>query len=175
MTFDVDAIRRQFPILSRQIDGQALVYLDNAATTQKPQCVIDAIVDYYQQCNSNVHRGAHTLADESTRRFEDARDTVANFINASAREEVIWTAGTTESLNIVAAGAAQQLSASDHVMTTAIEHHANLVPWQQACKSSGATLHIAPINDKGELDLAAFKHLAETLASDLKFVTFNHI
>jgi cysteine desulfurase/selenocysteine lyase len=175
MTFDVDAIRRQFPILSRQIDGQALVYLDNAATTQKPQCVIDAIVDYYQQCNSNVHRGAHTLADESTRRFEDARDTVANFINANAREEVIWTAGTTESLNIVAAGAAQQLSASDHVMTTAIEHHANLVPWQQACKSSGATLHIAPINDKGELDLAVFKHLAETLASDLKFVTFTHI
>ena len=175
MTFDVHAVRSQFPILSREIDGQPLVYLDNAATTQKPQCVIDAIVDYYQQCNSNVHRGAHSLADEATRRFEAARDTVAQFIHASAREEVIWTTGTTESINVVAIGAAKQLNAGDHVITTALEHHANLVPWQQACLSSGATLHIAPINDAGELELDAFAQLVNELANNLKFVSFTHV
>lgn len=175
MTFDVQAVRSQFPILSRSIDGNPLVYLDNAATTQKPQCVIDAIVDYYQQCNSNVHRGAHSLADESTRRFEAARDTVANFIHANAREEVIWTTGTTESINIIAIGAGKQLSPSEHVITTALEHHANLVPWQEACKASGATLHIAPINDKGELDLAAFTQIVKNTGEQLKFVSFAHV
>ena len=173
--FDVNAVRRQFPILSREIDGNPLVYLDNAATTQKPQCVIDAIVDYYQQCNSNVHRGAHSLADEATRRFEAARDTVAAFIHAKTREEVIWTTGTTESINIVAIGAGKQLSAGDHVITTALEHHANLVPWQQACEVSGASLHIAPINDKGELDIEAFNALVEELNEHLKFVSFAHV
>lgn len=149
--FDISGIRAQFPILSRQVDGKPLVYLDNAATTQKPQCVIDAIVDYYSTCNSNVHRGAHQLADEATRRYEDARDTVAEFINANAREEVIWTSGTTESINIVANGLATLLSVGDEVLVTEMEHHANLVTWQQACKRSGATLKIVPIDDSGDV------------------------
>lgn len=159
MTFDVEAIRQQFPILSRKIDGAPLVYLDNAATTQKPQCVIDALVDYYTTCNSNVHRGAHRLADEATTRFEGARDTVATFLNAATRNEVIWTSGTTEAINIVANGIAQRLQAGDEVLVTEMEHHANLVTWQQACKRSGATLKVAPISDDGELLIAAFNDL----------------
>lgn len=159
MTFDVEAIRQQFPILSRKIDGAPLVYLDNAATTQKPQCVIDALVDYYTTCNSNVHRGAHRLADEATTRFEGARDTVATFLNAATRNEVIWTSGTTEAINIVANGITQRLQAGDEVLVTEMEHHANLVTWQQACKRSGATLKVAPISDDGELLVAAFNDL----------------
>ena len=159
MTFDVEMIRQQFPILSRKFDGAALVYLDNAATTQKPQCVIDAVVDYYSQCNSNVHRGAHRLADEATTKFENARDIVAGFLNAESRNEVIWTSGTTEGINVVANGIAQRLQAGDEVLVTEMEHHANLVTWQQACKRSGATLKIAPINDDGELNVSAFNDL----------------
>ncbi len=151
MSFDVKEIRAQFPILSRTIDGQPLVYLDNAATTQKPQCVIDCLVDYYSTCNSNVHRGAHHLADEATRRFEAARDIVATFINAKSRREIVWTSGTTESLNVISHGMAQQLSEGDEILVTEMEHHANLVTWQQACKKAGAVLKIAPINDAGEL------------------------
>ena len=157
--FDVQAVRAQFPILSRELDGKPLVYLDNAATTQKPQCVIDAISDYYTQCNSNVHRGAHQLADEATRRYEGARDIVANFLNANSRNELIWTSGTTESINIVANGLSQLLKVGDEVLVTEMEHHANLVTWQQACKRSGASLKISPINDAGELDVAAFTAL----------------
>lgn len=162
MSFDVQAVRAEFPILSRQVDGKPLVYLDNAATTQKPQVVIDALVDYYTQCNANVHRGAHRLADEATRRYEGARDTVASFINASAREEVIWTSGTTEAINIVAHGLAQLLVKGDQVVVTEMEHHANLVTWQQACLAAGAELRIAPINDAGELDVAAFGELVNS-------------
>ena len=170
--FDVEAIRQQFPILSRQIDGKPLVYLDNAATTQKPQCVIDALVDYYATCNANVHRGAHQLADEATRRYEGARDTVAEFINANSRNEVIWTSGTTESINIVAKGLAQLLSSDDEVLVTEMEHHANLVTWQQACKQVGAKLVVAPIKETGELDLEQFSAL---LNSRTKLVAFPHI
>lgn len=158
-TFDVEAVRAQFPILSREVDGNPLVYLDNAATTQKPQCVIDALVDYYTTCNSNVHRGAHRLADEATTRYEGARDQIAGFLNASNRNEVIWSSGTTESINIVANGLAQLLTATDEVVVTQMEHHANLVTWQQACKRAGATLKVAPINDAGELEVDAFTQL----------------
>lgn len=172
MSFDVQAVRVQFPILARKIDGKPLVYLDNAATTQKPQCVIDAIVDYYTTCNSNVHRGAHHLADEATRRFESARDEVASFINAGSRNEVIWTSGTTESINIVSHGMAQQLKPGDEVVVTEMEHHANLVTWQQACKAAGATLRIAPINDAGELDIDAFEQL---LGSNTRMVALPHV
>lgn len=172
MTFDVMAVREQFPILSRQIDGKPLVYLDNAATTQKPQCVIDALVDYYTTCNSNVHRGAHRLADEATQRYEAARDIVAQFINAAAREEVIWTSGTTEAINMVANGIGQLLKAGDEVLVTEMEHHANLVTWQQACIRSGATLKIAPINELGEVDLPAFEAL---LTGNTKMVAFPHV
>jgi len=172
MSFDVTAIRKEFPILERKLDGKPLIYLDNAATTQKPQCVIDAIVDYYTQCNANVHRGAHQLADEATRRFENARDIIAQFLNANVRHEVIWTSGTTESINIVAHGLTKLLKSGDEVVVTAMEHHANLVTWQQACLQAGASLKIAPVTDLGELDLDAFDAL---LNDNTKMVAFPHV
>lgn len=172
MSLDLAALRAQFPILSRKVDGKPLVYLDNAATTQKPQAVIDALVSFYTECNANVHRGAHALADEATRRYEHARDTVASFIHANDRQEVIWTSGTTEAINIVANGMAQRLKAGDQVLVTEMEHHANLVTWQQACLRSGAELRIAPIRDNGELDLDAF---AARLNEHTRFVSLPHV
>lgn len=172
MSLNVTQIREQFPILSRQVNGHPLVYLDNAATTQKPQAVIDALVDYYTQCNSNVHRGAHYLSDEATKRYESARKTVADYINASRVEEVIWTSGTTEAINLVANGVAQRLSSTDEVMVTELEHHADLVTWQQACKRSGATLKVVPIHDNGELDTEAFHAL---LSDHTAFVAMPHV
>ena len=172
MSLDVAALRAQFPILSKTVDGKLLVYLDNAATTQKPQAVIDALVDFYTGTNANVHRGAHHLSDEATRRYENARTSVAKFINAKAREEVIWTSGTTEAINIVANGLGQLLSEGDEVMVTELEHHANLVTWQQACRRSGATLNVVPIFDSGELDVDAFDRL---LSENTKLVAFPHV
>ncbi|RBW41701.1 cysteine desulfurase CsdA [Psychromonas sp. B3M02] len=172
MSFDVLAIREQFPILKRQVNGKPLVYLDNAATTQKPQCVIDAMVDYYSNSNSNVHRGAHFLADQATRGFENARDLIQQFLNAPKREEVIWTTGTTESINIVANGLRTLLSPGDEVIATEMDHHANLVTWQHACKEAGATLRTVPVTDAGELDQAAYESL---LNNNTKFVAFPHV
>ncbi len=172
MSFDVDAIRAQFPLLQREIDGKPLVYLDNAATTQKPQVVIDALVNYYTQYNSNVHRGAHHLADEATRGYENARTAVAKFINAEFREEVIWTSGTTEGINLVANGVGQLFKAGDEIIVTELEHHANLVTWQQACKRSGAALKIAPIFDDGELDMVALDSL---LSDKTRLVAIPHV
>ncbi|MBT81903.1 MAG: cysteine desulfurase CsdA [Alteromonadaceae bacterium] len=172
MSLDVQALRAQFPILSRKVNGKPLVYLDNAATTQKPQAVLDAIMDFYTTTNANVHRGAHALSDEATRRFEKARDDVAAFINANERKEVIWTAGTTEAINLVAKGLGQLLKAGDEVVVTEMEHHANLVTWQQACKVSGATLKVAPIFDSGELDTDAFTALLNT---NTRLVAFPHV
>ena len=172
MSFDVSEVRAQFPILSREVNGRPLVYLDNAATTQKPQCVIDALVEYYTTCNSNVHRGAHQLADEATRRFEGARDIVAGFMNANTREEVIWTSGTTESINIITHGMAQLLKAGDEVVVTEMEHHANLVTWQQACAQSGAELKVVPILDSGELDQKAYQ---QALSGNTRMVAFPHV
>ncbi|MDF2178925.1 SufS family cysteine desulfurase [Aliiglaciecola sp. CAU 1673] len=172
MSLDVLALRQQFPILAQQVDGKPLVYLDNAATTQKPQAMIDALVNFYTQCNANVHRGAHYLSDEATRRYERARDTVAGFIHASAREEVIWTSGTTEGINIVAHGMSKRLKTGEEVLVTEMEHHADLVTWQQACLQSGATLKVAPILDNGALDIAAF----ETLLNErTKMVALPHV
>lgn len=162
MSFDVYEIRQQFPILSRTVHNKPLVYLDNAATTQKPQVVIDALVDYYSNYNSNVHRGAHQIADEATRKYEGARDTIAEFIHANNRREVIWSTGTTESINIVAHGLAELLTADDQVLVTQMEHHANLVTWQQACKTSGASLIVAPIDDDGELIMDQYLALINT-------------
>lgn len=172
MSLNVADIRKQFPILSREVNGHPLVYLDNAATTQKPQAVIDALVDYYTQCNSNVHRGAHYLSDEATRRYEAARQTVAKYINANRNEEVIWTSGTTEGINLVANGVAQRLKTGDEVMVTEMEHHADLVTWQQACKRSGATLKVVPIHDNGELNVDAFHEL---LSDNTTFVAMPHV
>ncbi|GAA0367593.1 cysteine desulfurase [Bowmanella denitrificans] len=172
MSLDLNGLRAQFPILSRQVDGKPLVYLDNAATTQKPQAVIDALVNFYTQCNANVHRGAHALSDEATRRYEQARDVVADFIRAGSRQEVIWTSGTTEAINIVANGMAQRLQPGDEVLVTEMEHHANLVTWQQACLRSGAQLKVAPILDSGELDVDAFNAL---LSPQTRFVALPHV
>lgn len=149
-----------------------MVYLDNAATTQKPQAVIDAIVKYYSECNSNVHRGAHTLADEATKHYEHAREVIADFINANDRKEVIWTSGTTESINIVAHGLQQLITANEEVVVTEMEHHANLVTWQQVCKGAGATLRVSPITDLGDIDLDLFK---VNLSSATKMVAMPHV
>lgn len=172
MSFDVHAIRKEFPILQRSLDGKPLIYLDNAATTQKPQCVIDAIVNYYTTSNANVHRGAHKLADEATRAFEGARDIIANFINAYTREEVIWTGGTTESINIVAHGLTKLLGQGDEVVVTTMEHHANIVTWQQACLQTGASLRVVPLSDSGELDMQAYDNY---LNEKTKLVAFPHV
>ncbi len=172
MSFDVAALREEFPILKRQIDGKPLVYLDNAATTQKPQAVIDAISSYYSECNSNVHRGAHTLADEATRLYEGARDSIAQFIHATSSKEVIWTSGTTESINIVAHGLVQLMTDQDEILVTEMEHHANLVTWQQVCKGAGATLKVAQISDNAELDV---EHFISQLSSATKMVAMPHI
>lgn len=172
MSLDVAQIREQFPILQREVNGKPLVYLDNAATTQKPNAVIDALTDYYTQCNANVHRGAHYLSDEATRRYEAARKTVADYIKASHLEEVIWTSGTTEGINLVANGVAQRLTAGDEVLVTEMEHHANLVTWQQACKRSGAVLKVVPIRDDGALDLDQFHAL---LSDNTTFVSMPHV
>ena len=172
MSLNVEQIRAQFPVLQEQVNGQPLVYLDNAATTQKPKAVIDALVEYYSTYNSNVHRGAHFLSDKATRRYEESRQVVAHYLNASRTEEVIWTSGTTEGINLIANGVAQRLEAGDEVVVTEMEHHANLVTWQQACKKAGATLKVAPINDAGELDIMAFEGLVTERTA---FVAFPHI
>lgn len=152
--FDVDAIRADFPILQRKINGNDLVYLDNAATTQKPNQVIKSLVDYYEQTNANVHRGVHTLSIEATDGYELARTKVAKFINAPRPEEVIWTRNTSESLNLVAATWAEaNVGEGDNIVITAMEHHSNIVPWQQLADKKGAELRYLPHNEEGLIEL----------------------
>jgi len=166
-------LRSAFPILAREINGKPLVYLDNAATTQKPQVVLDAIEHYYRTLNSNVHRGAHTLSDEATAAFESARRTVATFINAPAAEEVIWTRGTTESINLVAASWARtQLKPGDQVLVSGLAHHSNIVPWQLAAQACGADVIAIPFNDRAELDLDSFER---QLNPRVKLVALEHV
>ncbi len=156
--FNVDDIRKDFPILHQEINGKPLVYLDNAATTQKPQAVIDALVHYYQYDNANVHRGAHALADRATRQFEAARQTVQAFINAREEAEILWTKGTTESINIVAHSFLPAIAKKgDKVIVSALEHHANFVPWQQQCLRLGLEFVVIPITESGEFDMPAFE------------------
>lgn len=171
MSVDVQAIRAQFPILATTAHGNPLVYLDNGATTQKPQTVIDAISRYYSEQNSNVHRGAHYLGDVATAALEGARSTVARFIHAE-REEVLWTKGTTESLNLVAQSfGGSQLNAGDEVLISTLEHHANIVPWQQVCARTGATLRVIPLAEDGSLDLSK---IDELLTERTKILAVNH-
>lgn len=158
----LQTLRDDFPLLTQTVNGKPLVYLDNGATTQKPRCVIDAINTYYAQQNANVHRGAHTLSDQATGLFEQAREDVARFINAPSHEQIVWTRGTTESINLVAASfGASQLKAGDRVLISAMEHHANIVPWQQICLQTGAELCVIPVLDNGELSLDAFDELLD--------------
>ncbi|MES2778608.1 MAG: cysteine desulfurase [Bacteroidota bacterium] len=149
---DIESIRKQFPILHQQVNGKPLIYVDNAATTQKPQSVIDALVNYYSTDNANIHRAAHTLAARSTEMFEDTRRTIQQFINAREAEECIFTKGVTESINLVAQTWGRKfLNAGDEVIITTMEHHSNIVPWQMICEEKRAILKVIPINDAGEL------------------------
>jgi cysteine desulfurase/selenocysteine lyase len=150
--YDVEKVRNDFPILSRSARGKRLVYLDNAATTQKPQAMIDRIVRYYTLENSNVHRGVHYLSEIATIEFENARGTVQRFINARDIKEIVFTRGTTEAINLVSQSWGRaNVRAGDEILITAIEHHSNIVPWQMLCAEKGATLRVAPVNDRGEL------------------------
>jgi len=173
MGFDVSAVRKDFPILEQQIHDKPLVYLDNGATTQKPMAVIEALDHYYKVDNSNVHRGAHTLSDRATVAFENARKTVQRFLNAEHSEEIIWTRGTTESINIVAQSYGSAfLNKGDVILVSGMEHHANIVPWQMLCERTGAILKAIPVLENGELDMTAFDEL---IKDNVKFVSVVHV
>ncbi|MBB5319998.1 aminotransferase class V-fold PLP-dependent enzyme [Marinobacter oulmenensis] len=157
--FDVQAIRRDFPILSQEVNGKPLVYLDNGASAQKPQAVLDAMDRYYREMHSNVHRGAHTLGDRATTAFEGARETVRRFLNAGSTREIIWTRGTTEAINVVANGLAPRLKEGDEILVSHMEHHANIVPWQMIAERTGAKVIPIQVTPEGELDLDSFNSL----------------
>lgn len=168
----VDQLRKEFPILENQLQETPLVYLDNAATNQKPQTVIDAICDYYQHNNANVHRASHSLSNQSTQLFEASREKARHFINAKRIEEIIWTKGTTEGLNLLANTLTRSLSHDDEVMISALEHHANIVPWQMAAQRIGFKLIIIPLNAQQELDFSAFEQL---LSDKTKILSIAHV
>ncbi|MFM8925899.1 MAG: family 2A encapsulin nanocompartment cargo protein cysteine desulfurase, partial [Microcystis panniformis] len=171
--FDVHTIRRDFPILQERVNGKPLIWFDNAATTQKPQAVIDRLVHFYSHENSNVHRAAHELAARSTDAYEAARETVRRFLNASSVNEIIFVRGTTEGINLVAKSWGQQtLQAGDEIVLTHLEHHANIVPWQQLAAQTGAKLRVVPVDDHGQILLAEYQQL---LNSRTKLVAFSHV
>ncbi len=157
---NIEQVRSDFPVLHQQVYGKPLVYLDNAATTQKPQCVIDAVRHYYEQDNANIHRGVHALGERATVAYEGVRETVRAFFNAKSSKEVIFTRGTTESINLVASSWGDaNIGKGDEVLITHMEHHSNIVPWQMLCKRVGATLKVAPINAAGEVEMDSFEAL----------------
>lgn len=170
--FDLNNIRKDFPILERTINGQPLVYFDNAATSQTPNQVIDVIADYYRNYNSNIHRGVHTLSQEATDAYEGARKTIQNHFNAAHPHEIIMTSGTTHSINIIASGYTQILQAGDELLVSAMEHHSNIVPWQMLCERTGAVLKVIPMNQTGVLEMEAYKAL---LSEKTKLVFVNHV
>ena len=172
MGLDVTSIRADFPILSRKVNGQDLVYLDNAATSQTPTQVIDVIADYYQSYNANIHRGVHTLSQEATDKFEQARQSIQTHFNIRNSHELIFTSGTTHSINLVAFGFGTLLDPGDEVIVSALEHHANIVPWQMMCERSGAILRVIPMTDDGTLDMHAYNDL---LNKKTKLVFVNHV
>ncbi len=170
--FDVAAARKDFPILNARMRGKRLVYLDNAATTQKPQQVIDAIARYYTHENANIHRGVHHLSEHATEQYEAARARIAGFIGAGSEREVVFVRGATEGINLVAAGLRRRIGRGDEILITAMEHHSNIVPWQMLCEETGATLQIAPIDDDGALRMEEFDRL---LTSRTKMVAVTHV
>ncbi|MDT8371493.1 MAG: cysteine desulfurase [Gammaproteobacteria bacterium] len=173
MSLDLAAIRRDFPILDQQINGHPLVYLDNAASSQKPNQVIDAISDYYRQDNANVHRGVHRLSQRATDAYEGARDKVRAFVNAKSDKEIIFVRGATEAVNLVAQSFVRpMLAKGDDVLISHMEHHANIVPWQMVCEQTGANLKVIPMTTKGELDLSA---LNELLNERTKIMAIGHV
>ena len=171
--FDLTKIRTDFPILKREVNGKPLIYLDNGATAQKPQQVIDVINKYYQLENANIHRGIHTLSQEATDAYEKARVTVQNFINAKHEHEVIFTSGTTGSINLIASSFAKKyLTVGDEIIISTMEHHSNIVPWQMVCEEYGAVLKVVPINDKGEF---LFDEYEKLLSNKTKMVAVTHV
>jgi cysteine desulfurase/selenocysteine lyase len=170
--FPVEKIRADFPILQRKVNGKPLVYFDNAATSQTPKVVIDAIVNYYSNCNANIHRGVHTLSQEATDLYEQARITLQKHFNAKHAYEIIFTSGTTHSINMVASGFSSMLKKGDEVIVSALEHHSNIVPWQMLCEKTGALLKVIPMNNEGALVMSAYDKL---LSKNTKLVFCNHI
>jgi len=169
---DINLIRKDFPILKRQVNGKPLVYFDNAATSQTPQQVIDVIVDYYSNYNANIHRGVHALSQEATDKYEAARHTIQNHFNAKKAQEIIFTSGTTHAINLVANGFSKLINQDDELIVSALEHHSNIVPWQMLCEKTGAILKVIPMTLEGELDMEAYKAL---LSEKTKLVFVNHI
>ena len=169
---DVENIRKDFPILSRKVNGHPLVYFDNAATSQTPQQVINAIVDYYSRYNANIHRGVHTLSQEATDAYEQARIKVQQHFNAAKTHEIIFTAGTTHGINLVAHGFTSLLSEGDEIIVSALEHHSNIVPWQMLCERTGAKLRVIPMDEEGVLKMDVYEAL---LSEKTKLVFLNHV
>ncbi len=172
VNFDVESIRKDFPILSRKVNGYPLVYFDNAATSQTPKQVIDTIVDYYSHTNANIHRGVHTLSQEATDAYEQARIKIQKHFNAEKAHEIILTSGTTHAINLVANGFAALLKEGDEIIVSALEHHSNIVPWQMLCERSGAQLKVIPMNEDGTLKMADFEAL---VSEKTKLVFVNHV
>ncbi|WP_291727096.1 cysteine desulfurase [Bernardetia sp.] len=171
--FDINKIRKEFPILHQEVQGKPLIYFDNAATTQKPKSVIDALSNYYLEINSNVHRGAHTLAERATDAFEQTRKAAQKFINAPSEEQVIFTRGTTESINLVAQSYGRAfLKEGDEIIISSLEHHSNIVPWQIIASQAGAKIKVIPVFDNGELDLEGYQNL---LSEKTKIVAVVHV
>lgn len=170
--FDVEAIRKDFPILSRKVNGYPLVYFDNAATSQTPKQVIDTIVDYYSRYNANIHRGVHTLSQEATDAYEQARITIQKHFNAAKAHEIIYTAGTTNAINLVANGFSALLKKGDEIIVSALEHHSNIVPWQMLCERTGAILKVIPMDEQGTLKMEEYEAL---LSEKTKLVFVNHV
>jgi cysteine desulfurase / selenocysteine lyase len=173
MSLNIEEIRSMFPVLHQEVNGKPLIYFDNAATTQKPQSVLNALTGYYEHDNSNIHRGAHTLADRATRYYEETRESVCKFINAKESAEIIFTKGTTEGVNLVASSFGRKfITKGDEILISTLEHHSNIVPWQMLCEEKEAILKIIPINDKGEILLDEFEKL---LTDKTKIISIVHV
>jgi len=171
-TFEVEKIRKDFPILNRKVNGYPLVYFDNAATAQTPTQVMDAIVDYYSNYNANIHRGVHSLSQEATDKYEEARIKIQKHFNAEKAHEIIFTSGTTHGINLIANGFSALINEGDEILVSAMEHHSNIVPWQMLCQKTGAKLKVIPMNEKGELIYSEFEKL---VTSKAKLVFLNHV
>ena len=172
MTFNVENIRKDFPILERKINGKTLIYFDNAATSQTPTSVIDSISDYYKKYNANIHRGFHSVSEEATEAYESSRKKIQKHFNANLSEEIIFTSGTTHSINIIANGYTDLLSSEDEIIVSGMEHHSNIVPWQMMVEKNHAKLNVIPLKENGELDLEHFKSI---ISSKTKVVFLNHV
>ena len=169
---NIESIRNDFPILNTSVNGNKLIYLDNAATSQTPNCVINSISDYYKNLNSNIHRGVHSLSQMATEKYEDTRKKFKSHFNAKSSKEIIFTSGTTHSINLISSGFSKFLNEGDEIIVSHLEHHSNIVPWQMLCEKTGAKMLVIPMNDKGELDLNKFSKI---LSNRTKVVFVNHV